>query len=188
LLLSNTCSVSLASLPVVAEKHPDAYILWIDAHGDFNTPDTTDSGYLGGMVLAAVCGLWESGHGDGVKTQKTIIIGARDIDDDEKYLIETNNVKLIKPEEFTPNNVIHIIGDSPVWIHVDWDVLEPGYLPADYCVENGITPKQIKSLLQEIPNEKILGLELAEFNASNNKDVNDKAVEIILDIVSPLFK
>lgn len=40
-------------------------VLWIDAHVEFNTPDTTDSGYLGGMVLAAVCGLWGSGHSAG---------------------------------------------------------------------------------------------------------------------------
>lgn len=188
ILLSNTCSVSLASLPVVAQKYPDAYILWIDAHGDFNTPNTTDSGYLGGMVLAAVCGLWDSGHGNGVNTQKTVIIGARDIDPDEKELIENNNVRLVGPQDFTPDKIIEIIGDSPVWIHVDWDVLEPGYLPADYCVKNGIIPEQIKKLIQKIPNDKILGIELAEFNASDNKNINDKAIEIILDTISPLFK
>jgi arginase family enzyme len=40
---------------------PDAKIVWFDAHGDFNTPETTPTGYLGGMVLSALCGLWESG-------------------------------------------------------------------------------------------------------------------------------
>ena len=59
LMAMNTCSASLATLPVVARVHPEATILWIDAHGDFNTPETAGSGYLGGMVLAAVCGLWE---------------------------------------------------------------------------------------------------------------------------------
>ena len=44
LLLTNTCAASLGTLPTVAARHPSAVILWIDAHGDFNTPDTTDSG------------------------------------------------------------------------------------------------------------------------------------------------
>jgi arginase family enzyme len=57
-MLLNTCSASLASLPIVAREFTDAVVLWIDAHGDFNTPETTESGYLGGMVLAGVCGLW----------------------------------------------------------------------------------------------------------------------------------
>lgn len=40
-LVANTCSASLASLPIVAQEYPDAVVLWIDAHGDFNTPETT---------------------------------------------------------------------------------------------------------------------------------------------------
>lgn len=69
LMIANTCSASLASLPVVARQQPDACILWVDAHGDFNTPDTTESGYLGGMVLAGACGLWESGLGGGLNPE-----------------------------------------------------------------------------------------------------------------------
>ena len=62
-MVSSTCSASIASLPVVARRYPDTVVLWFDAHGDFNTPETSGTGYLGGMVLAAACGLWDSGHG-----------------------------------------------------------------------------------------------------------------------------
>ncbi|MFD5225447.1 arginase family protein [Microbacterium sp. NPDC058342] len=50
-LATNTCGASIGTLPTVAERFPEAVVLWIDAHGDFNTPQTTGSGYLGGMVL-----------------------------------------------------------------------------------------------------------------------------------------
>ena len=40
---------------------PDVRIVWLDAHGDFNTPETSASGYLGGMCLAAACGRWDAG-------------------------------------------------------------------------------------------------------------------------------
>lgn len=187
-MVSNTCSVSLASLPVVAKEHPQAVILWIDAHGDFNTPETTDSGYLGGMVLAAACGLWDSGHGSGINPENVILVGARDIDGKEQELIKKSGVKIIPPIETTPANILNSLNGAPVWIHIDWDVMEPGYLPADYSVPHGLVPEQIKALLDAIPPEKILGIELAEFNASTSEDNNKQAVEIILDIISPVFK
>ena len=53
LLTATDCSICVATVPVVARRWPDALLLWLDAHGDFNTPDTTPSGFLGGMCLAA---------------------------------------------------------------------------------------------------------------------------------------
>ena len=187
LMTSNTCSVSLASLPVAAKAHPDAVFLWIDAHGDFNTPESTDSGYLGGMVLAGTCGLWDSGHGSGVRPEQVILVGARDIDVAERQLIEKSGVRIIPPAQVTPANILQAIGNAPVWIHIDWDVMEPGYLPADYSVPNGLLPQQIKSLFSCIGRDRIRGIELAEFNASEDEEENRKALEIILDIVSPIF-
>ena len=52
------CSVCITTLPARrCAARPDARVLWLDAHGDFNTPDTTPSGFLGGMCLAGACGL-----------------------------------------------------------------------------------------------------------------------------------
>lgn len=84
LISANTCSASLATLPIVASRIPDVKVLWIDAHTDFNTPETTKSGYLGGMVVAAACGLWDSGHGAGLDPNQVAFVGARDIDAAEK--------------------------------------------------------------------------------------------------------
>src|SRR5215208_783519 len=53
LLLAADCSVSATTLPAAIRNRPDARILWLDAHGDYNTPATSGSGYLGGMCLAA---------------------------------------------------------------------------------------------------------------------------------------
>ncbi|MEA2156021.1 MAG: arginase, partial [Solirubrobacteraceae bacterium] len=61
ILLAGDCSVAVATLPVVLRNHPQTRVLWLDAHGDFNTPATTASGYLGGMCLAGACGLWDTG-------------------------------------------------------------------------------------------------------------------------------
>jgi arginase/N-omega-hydroxy-L-arginine amidinohydrolase len=187
-MVSNTCSASLASLPVVASEYPDAVVLWIDAHGDFNTPETTDTGYLGGMVLSAACGLWDSGHGAGLKPKQVILIGARDIDQAEDKLLQKAGVRIISPTETTPETVLNAINNSRVWIHIDWDSLEPGFVPADYKVPGGILPSQLRAIFEAIPLTQILGIELAEFNAPADSDSIEKALSIILDIVAPIFE
>ena len=52
------------TLPVMARYHPDALVVWFDAHGDLNTPESTTTDYLGGLVLSGPVGMWESGPGD----------------------------------------------------------------------------------------------------------------------------
>ena len=58
LLTATDCSICVATVPAVERRWPGAWLLWLDAHGDFNTPETTPSGFLGGMCLAAACGRW----------------------------------------------------------------------------------------------------------------------------------
>ncbi|MVF14802.1 arginase family protein [Ketobacter sp. MCCC 1A13808] len=187
ILASNTCSASLATLPVVVEQYPEVIILWFDAHGDFNTPETTTTGYLGGMVLAAACGLWDSGHGSGVRPEQVVLVGAHDIDPPERDLLHNAGVRVIPPKEVTPNSVLNAIGDAKVWIHIDWDVLEPGHIPADYEVAGGLVPKQIQAVLSSIPSDRILGIELAEFKAPlESKDI-DSAINNIRLIVDPVI-
>ena len=188
ILASNTCPASIATLPVVAREHPDAVVLWIDAHGDFNTPETTDTGYLGGMVVSAACGLWDSGHGAGLRPEQVILIGARDIDRNERELLNRAGVRIIPPTQVTPQAVLSAINGARVWIHIDWDVLEPGFVPADYKVPDGVFPAQLRALFEAIPLAQILGIELAEFNAPADDASSDKALSIILDIVAPVFE
>jgi arginase family enzyme len=186
-ILSSTCSASLATLPVVLEHNPDTVVLYIDGHGDFNTPDTTDTGYLGGMVLSGACGLWDSGHGDGLDPRQAILVGSRDIDEHERALIARHGVRHLTTATATADNLRREIGASPVWVHVDWDVLDPGHIPADYVVPNGLTPEQMTSLFAAISPEQLVGVELAEFNAPDDPVVTDDALKILTRIVSPLL-
>ncbi|MFB6838022.1 arginase family protein [Streptomyces sp. NPDC056361] len=187
-LVSNTCGASLATLPVAAREHPDLVVLYIDAHGDFNTPATTGTGYLGGMVLAAACGLWDSGHGAGLDPARAILVGARDIDEAEGELLATAGVRIIPPGDVTAEAVLAAVGDSPVWVHIDWDVLEPGHVPADYTVPDGLFPEQIRAILAAVPPARLRGVELAEFNAPLDPDLREAALAVILDVVAPVFE
>ena len=57
----------LTTLPAALRNRPEARVLWLDAHGDYNTPDTTGSGFLGGMCLAGACGEWDAGLAEPVR-------------------------------------------------------------------------------------------------------------------------
>lgn len=162
-LTTNTCGVSIGTLPTVAERFPDAVVLWIDAHGDFNTPESTGSGYLGGMVLAAACGLWDSGHGAGLDPRQVIVVGGRDIDPVEGELLADAGVTVLPPAQSTPERVVDLVAGRPVWIHVDWDVLEPGFIPAAYRVDGGLLPEQVAAIFAALPTAQVRGVELAEF-------------------------
>jgi arginase/N-omega-hydroxy-L-arginine amidinohydrolase len=188
LLATNTCAASLGTLPTVAERHPDAVVLWIDAHGDFNTPDTTDSGYLGGMVLAAACGLWDSGHGAGLDPTQVIVVGGRDIDPAEGELLAGAGVTVLPPAETTPARLLELIDERPVWIHVDWDVLEPGYIPAAYRVEAGLRPHEVAALFAAIPVESVRGVELAEFEAGDVDVPERVSIELIIQTFQQLLR
>jgi arginase/N-omega-hydroxy-L-arginine amidinohydrolase len=187
-MVANTCSASLASLPVVARTHPAAVVLWIDAHGDFNTPETTDTGYLGGMVLAAACGLWNSGHGAGLQPDQVILIGARDIDPAEGDLLRSAGIRVISPTGATPETVLRVINGAHVWIHVDWDVLEPGFVPAEYNVPHGILPAQLREIFKAIPSSQLLGIEVAEFHPPRDSCKTQAALSIILETLAPLLE
>lgn len=188
LLATNTCAASLGTLPTVADRHPDAVVLWIDAHGDFNTPETTDSGYLGGMVLAAACGLWDSGHGAGIDPTQVFVVGGRDIDPAEADLLTGAGVRVLAPADSTPERVLELIDGRPVWIHVDWDVLEPGYIPAAYRVGEGMLPHQIAAIFAALPAGSVRGIELAEFEAGDPDVPEHVSVELILETFQHLLR
>jgi hypothetical protein len=79
------CAGALATLPVVAAYHREVCVLWFYAHADVHLPDTTTTGYLGGMALSGPLGWWDSGHGAGVKS--AVLVGALDADPPEQQLL-----------------------------------------------------------------------------------------------------
>lgn len=198
--VANTCSASLATVPVAASREPEALVLWIDAHGDFNTPDTTGSGYLGGMVLAACAGLWDAGQldlgpaGSGalLDPRRVLVVGGRDLDPAEEALLRESGARVLSPADSTPERLLAAVGDAPVWVHVDWDVLEPGSVPAGYAVPGGLSPEQVRALLSALVSgpqgqNRVRGVELAEFAATGDQEADDRTVALLLEVLAPLF-
>src|SRR5262249_33021065 len=77
-LTASDCSICIATLPTAAARIPGLRVLWIDAHGDFNSPETTPSGFLGGMCLGAACGRWDAGWPETIDPGNVHFLGVRE--------------------------------------------------------------------------------------------------------------
>jgi arginase len=137
-------------------------VLWLDAHGDFNSPDTTPSGFLGGMCLAAACGVWQSGLGDGLDPARVVMCGVRDVDPGERVLLETRGVGLVE----RPGDLADHLRGLPVYVHLDLDVLDPSVMPARFPAAGGLSDGGLRTLLAEVAAAvELIGLEITAFPA-----------------------
>jgi arginase len=179
-LLSSDCTICLTTIPAVLRHRPRAAVLWLDAHGDFNTPDTTPSGFLGGMCLAGACGLWPTGFdsaGPTLDPTQVVMCGVRDLDAKERVLVETRGVDLIE----RPSLLASALEGREVFVHLDCDVLDPSIVPARFAADGGLSDGGLRTLLGEVAGAAtLIGCEITAFGAPH-------LAERIAEVVEPLL-
>lgn len=180
------CAASLATLPTIAELHPDAVVVWFDAHADLNTPVNSTTGYLGGLVLSAAIGWWDSGLGAGLHPERVVLGGTRDLDPPEQNLIDTGTIKLAAGPSLHAL-LDQYIGDRPVYFHLDCDVLEPGTVPTDYQVPDGLNLEDLNVVSQRLSQNRVVGIEVAEFEAAIDPSDETNYARLLLDALEPLL-
>ena len=189
-VLAAECSIGLTTLPAAMAHRPDARVLWLDAHGDFNTPETTASRYLGGMALAGACGLWDAGLGGRpVPAERVVLAGVRDLDSAERQALERSDVTVIgaSPVE-TLVAVKNALDGAPVYVHLDLDVLDPEDFPAQFPAPGGLGPEKLYDLLEAVTDSsEVIGFEVTAFAAS--EDELERAVEAstAVHVLEPLL-
>jgi arginase family enzyme len=183
-LTASDCSICIATLPTVAARVPGVRVLWIDAHGDFNSPQTTPSGFLGGMCLAAACGVWESGLGSGLDPARVVMCGVRDVDPGERVLLDTRGVGLVE----NPSQLADVLDAQPVFVHLDLDVLDPEHFPAAVPAPNGLHPDKLYDLADSVLDEsELLGLEITNFAVPDDDEESAVATETALHVLEPFL-
>ncbi len=185
----NKCGTAHATLPQIFAAHPDACLLWCDAHADYNTPEITETGYLGGLVISALTGRWDSGYGSGLTPDRAIVVGARDIDPKEWELMQRDGVHYVpaKDGRIDPQAVRAAVAGRPVVFHLDCDLMDPGYIPAEYRVPGGVPPESVIALAADLARDHdIVAAEITEFEAPELETQGNEAVETILRIVEAL--
>jgi arginase family enzyme len=177
-LVAPDCSVSITTLPAVVRHRPDATVLWLDAHADFNTPATTVSGYLGGMCLAAACGLWDGGFDlPRVDPAAVVMCGVRDLDGPESVLLDTKGVVRIA----RPGLLADALQDHEVFVHLDLDVLDPAIIGSPFPAAGGLSDAGLRTLLTEVASAcELIGCEITGFH-------DPALAELIASVVDPLL-
>ena len=168
ILTMGRCAASIATLPVVARRHPDAALVWFDAHGDINVPrgrDPADPAYLGGMVITGAAGEWDTGLGAGFTLANLILVGARDLDPPEQARIDQGDVTLVPVGPDLAERLTAAIAGRPVHIHLDCDVMEPGLVTTEYQVPHGLSLADLKAACTALARHEVIGLEITEFEA-----------------------
>jgi arginase len=133
LVLSGNCGQ--AALGCAAGLGNVSAVFWFDAHGDFNTPDTTIGGFLDGMAMATLTGrCWRAlaaaipGFAPVGETSVTLL-GARDLDPLEAAALDASGVRLVAPRDLRTRlpDVLTDLGalPRPVYLHLDLDVMDP---------------------------------------------------------------
>jgi len=163
-LLSNCTSLlgSLSGLQQSGQGGPRRIaMVFIDSHGDFNTPETTLSGMLGGMPVAVSAGLClrnlrlETGLDPALPTERIVLGAARDLDPRERELIEDSDIVQLSTDDFrTVSPALHAqmerlsaIADL-IYVHIDMDVLDPAEVPGHpLTVPGGPTSAELAAAL-----------------------------------------
>jgi arginase len=182
------CAVALATLPVVARFHPDALVVWFDAHGDINTPESSTSAFLGGLALSGPMGLWDSGLGSGIASANVVLGGARDLDPFERRLIDEGVVRHVPVGPALLSDLDTAVGDRPVYFHLDCDVLEPGLVPTDYRVPDGLSFTELAAVANRLGANEVVGVEVAEFEGTWAETGDPGDARTLLDALAPLVE
>ncbi len=150
-IFAGECVTALGAMKGLEDKQPA--VLWYDAHGDFNTPDTTPSGFLGGMPLAALVGLGNESLMqriglDPIPPSDVILTDARDLDPEEEELLRGTEVRHL------PDLDALLAADlprKPLYIHFDTDIVDPAEMPAmNYPAADGPSVMHTESTLVRV--------------------------------------
>ena len=184
-LLASDCSICMTTLPTVLRHVPQTRVLWLDAHGDFNTPETTPSGFLGGMCLAAACGRWQAGliEDAPIDPARVVMAGVRDLDGGERVELERAGIGTVAPDRLPG-----ALEGEAVYVHLDLDVLDPAVFPAQFPAPGGLSGEELRDLLGELAERsRIVGIEITAFEAPEDEDERERLAAMVESVVEPLL-
>jgi arginase len=205
LILGGDHSVAIGTIAGVAsyavKTRKRLGILWIDAHGDFNTECSTPSGNIHGMPLAVAIGLGAreltSVGGDfrKVDPKQVVLIGTRDLDDGERKNIKQSGVSVFSMEEIDKDGMSAVLGRALrkmrdvdlLHVSLDVDAIDPSVAPGvGTPVKGGINYREAHLIMETVnENGKMTSLEVVEVNPI--LDNRNQSAEFAVELVQSAF-
>lgn len=190
--LAGDCCTTIGVVAGLRRHGLDPLLVWLDAHGDFNTWETTPSGFLGGMPLAMLVGRGEQTllHGVGLTPlaeDQVVLSDARDLDPGEREAVAESKVRHVPQVDDLPRVVTQLLkGGRPLYLHLDVDVLDPQAVPAvSYPAPGGPDPERLAGVLRALAaTERIRAISMTCWNPELPGAVESRAVCLhLLDVV-----
>ena len=177
-------------------------VVWMDAHGDFNTPETSASGYIGGMSLAMACGRGPrlSQRIEAVRpllTEESIVhVASRALDPAEHAAMTASPMKLYSAKSVHSEGITKVasetanyLADRCDWIvcHLDVDAIDPEFVPAvNFPEHGGLNLEEVTTIVEALQKTgKVRVFNIAAYNPIFDK--NDKSRNTLLKLLTELF-
>ena len=200
IFLGGDHSVSIGTVSGVTTNGQTG-VLWVDAHADFNTPETSASGNVHGMPLAVLCGLGHpdlvgvGGGGASVRPEDVVLVGLRRVDPEERRLLAEAGVQTYTMKEVDAHGIARVADQvlddlshlKRVHLSFDLDVVDPGIAPGvGTPVRGGLTYREAH-LLMELLGEAatITSLDVVEVNPILDK--TNKTAKLAVELVASLL-
>ncbi len=161
------CVSIIGVLAGLARRDVHPTLIFFDAHGDFHTWDTSQSGFIGGMPLAMVTGRGEqtivAGAGlTPLPDERVVLVDGRDLDPGEDVAVAESGISHVSVDELA-----HTIPPSgPLYVHVDGDVVDPGEMPAmNYPAADGPSLHAVRmAMIHLVTTGRVVAFSISSWN------------------------
>lgn len=204
LVLGGDHSIAIGTLSGISERHENLGVIWYDAHADMNTSETSPSGNIHGMPLAASFGHGHEkltnirGYSPKVKPENIVIIGARSVDPGERQLIKEHGIRVYSMHEIDKMGMNAVIEDSirylkeerktdAVHLSLDLDGIDPMYTPGvGTPVPGGISYRESHLAMEMLFDADIItSAEFVEVNPI--LDEKNRTADVAVALIGSLF-
>ncbi|MFI5894559.1 arginase family protein [Actinoplanes sp. NPDC051513] len=163
MLLSGNCNATLGVLAGLSTSVRRLGLVWFDAHGDFNTPETDPGGFLDGQGVAMITGrCWRAATSTGpgfrpLADEQVLLVGTRSLDAREAEALRDSGIVALRPVQARDGSSVAAAVASlaeradRVHVHIDLDVYDPSIAPANsYAAPDGLLADEVHAVLRRV--------------------------------------
>jgi arginase len=201
IFLGGDHSIAIGTVSGVAKNFERTGVIWLDAHADFNTPQTSPSGNIHGMPLSVLTGLGHpdlvaiGGEGASVRTEDVVILGLRSVDLEERRLLREAGIRVYTMKEVDAYGIASVVRRAlkalshldRVHVSLDLDMVDPGIAPGvGTPVRGGLTYREAH-LVMELINEAGIATSLDVVEINPILDERNGTAELAVELVASLM-
>ena len=193
-------SLSVGSIGGVTHYEP-AGLIWVDAHGDFNTPETTLTGNVHGMSMAALLGFGDPGlanvgrPGAKVRPEDVVMIGIRELDPQERLRLKISGITVYTMRDVDERGIAQVAREAlaklshlqRLHVSLDLDALDPMEVPGVGTTSpGGLTYREAQLLMEIISDTRqVASLDIVEINPI--LDIRNQTARMAVELAASLF-